>query len=116
MKAIDGYPNYRVDRSGFVWSVKNKIKLSPCLNADDYHRVKLYNENGPQWFFVHRLVAIAFVPNPHNKPEVNHLDWQKWNNGETNLEWVTSSENKKHNRKKPYVPQWRSKEEAGTPF
>lgn len=116
MKPIPGYPNYRVDRSGFVWSLKSKQRLSPCLNSDDYHRVKLYNEDGPQWFFVHRLVAQAFKSNPAGKPEVNHLDWNKWNNHEDNLEWVTSSENKKHSRKKFYSGKRLTKEQAGTPF
>ena len=45
---------------------------------------------------VHRLVASAFIPNPHDKPEVNHIDSNPLNNSVGNLEWVTHSENMRH--------------------
>lgn len=102
MEKIKGYPGYLVHADGYVWSTKAGRKLKPSLNIDGYPRVQLYNDDGRQWFFVHRLVAIAFKPNPKKKPEVNHDDWDRLNSAASNLTWMTSSENKLHNRKKPW--------------
>lgn len=71
------------------------IKASPNKQVE-YLQVSLWKENKGTWFYVHRLVAEAFIDNPFNKPEVNHKDGDRTNNSVTNLEWVTSSENSYH--------------------
>jgi hypothetical protein len=65
-------------------------------NHTTYHRVTLSKNGKTQRFLVHRLVALAFIDNPHNKHYVNHIDNNGSNNYVTNLEWVTCSENMEH--------------------
>ena len=93
-KDIEGYEGaYQISNFG---RIKNKIKiLSPQINNCGYLRIILKNKH----YSIHRLVALAFLPNPENKPQVNHIDGNKTNNYVTNLEWVTASENQKHNYK-----------------
>jgi hypothetical protein len=66
------------------------IKGKLCRNG--YHRIKV----GRKEYGAHRLVAIAFIPNTENKPDVNHIDGNKQNNSLSNLEWVTKKENMIH--------------------
>ena len=61
-----------------------------------YHRLRMTIKRERYAFKVHRLVAQAFIPNPDNKPQVNHIDGNKDNNAASNLEWVTSMENAQH--------------------
>ena len=58
--------------------------------------INLCKNNIKFYKFIHRLVALTFIPNPENKPCVNHIDGNKQNNFINNLEWCTRSENEKH--------------------
>lgn len=69
-----------------------------------YPCVKLCKQNTEKTISVHRLVAAAFVPNPDNKPEVNHIDGCTTNNSAENLEWVTRQENMKHAAETSLMP------------
>lgn len=81
---------------GITYPFKGKI-LRPTPNPQtNYLMASLWKNNEGTSFYIHRLVATSFVPNPHSKPEVNHIDGNRQNNNKCNLEWVTSSENSFH--------------------
>jgi hypothetical protein len=88
---------YLVSNFGRVKPIRtNQTPLKPYLGKDNYLRVKIYGKNKTYRRTVHRLVALAFIPNPENKKTVNHKDGVRTNNVITNLEWATHSENKLH--------------------
>ncbi len=76
---------------------KSKIlKLSPAGLKGDYHKVVLSNNGKEKRFYIQCLVATAFILNPDNLPQVNHIDGNKINNKVENLEWVNNSGNQLH--------------------
>jgi hypothetical protein len=99
-KKIKGYDYYEVSNNGNVKSNHKRSKDKPLLNLrvtkKGYRRVKLSKNGKEKMFLVHRLVAEAFIPNPKNKPFVNHKNGLKNDNNLNNLEWVTAKENSVH--------------------
>ena len=102
-KYIKGYENdYKISNSGKIKSIKKKkygrkvefIKTQP--NQQGYRTVGLTKNGIQKTLRLGRLVAIAFIPNPFNKKEVNHKDFNKSNDTVENLEWVTPKENIRH--------------------
>ena len=83
---------YAITRDGRVWSYRSNKFLKPRL-VRGYHQVILCKEGKGKTYYIHRLVAKVFIPNPDNKPQVNHLDENKLNNSVSNLEWATAKEN-----------------------
>lgn len=87
---------YSVTSDGKVWSYKNRLFLKPMTAPNGYLKVNLTENGKPKNYYIHRLVACAFISNPENKPECNHIDGNKSNNNITNLEWCTHKENVIH--------------------
>jgi len=108
-KDIAGYEGiYEISSLGNVKRTgKNKI-LKGRITRFGYLRVSLCNKSYPKDYCIHKLVGSAFIPNPENKPQVNHINGIKTENRLENLEWVTNSENMLHsyrtlNHKRPWL-------------
>lgn len=95
---VNGYENYEVSSHGKVRKnyATSTIILKPMINEYGYASVDLWENGKRKRHKIHRLVAIAFLPNPMMLNEVNHIDGNKLNNRMSNLQWCTRSENIKH--------------------
>ena len=93
VRSLDRYVNTH-EKFGGRRLIKGKIKSLPLLVG--YPTVNLDKNYEHKVAYVHRLVAEAFIPNPENKPEVNHKDANRINNNVENLEWVSHLENMQH--------------------
>ena len=110
-KTVPNFSNYQVSNFGNVKSLKKEVKtkggsyrtlkeknIKCSTRKNGYLYVNLYNEAICKKYNVHRLVAMLFLPNPDNLPQVNHIDGNKTNNNSNNLEWCSQS----HNMKEAY--------------
>ena len=96
-KPIEGYENlYLISEEGDVWSIKRGKMLKTQDNGKGYLFVGLHKDGKVKYCYIHRLVADAFIDNPYDNKEVNHIDGNKHNNRVDNLEWVTRLENARH--------------------
>lgn len=105
-KAVKGYEGlYEVSNSGKVRTLPHttngitvpSTELKTSMHKSHrYIRLRLYKNGESKDYMLHRLVAQAFVPNPCNKPQINHIDGDRANNSASNLEWCTQAENNRH--------------------
>jgi len=93
---VKEYENYYADPNGKIYSKRYKKFLYPKILPSGYASVKLYKNNVGKDFYIHRIIATAYIDNKDNKPFVNHKDKNRSNNHVNNLEWVTHSENMIH--------------------
>ena len=101
-KDIVGYESYyQVSNFGNIRNSTTKLLRKSIPNWANYHRIGLNKKGKYKIHSVHRLVAIAFIPNPNNYPESNHIDHNRQNNNVGNLEWCTRSYNASHSFTRP---------------
>ena len=98
MRDVLGYEGlYKITEAGQVWSIKKQKWLSVFpRDRRGWLAVQLYKNGQQKLCRPHKLVGQAYIPNPENKPQVNHIDCNKSNNNYKNLEWVTHQENTNH--------------------
>ena len=96
-KPVVGYEGfYEISDNGEIKSlIKNRL-LKPCIHKKGYLVVTLTKGNAHKNYYVHRLVAAAFLDNDDSLKEVNHIDGNKKNNNVCNLEWCDDYSNRKH--------------------
>lgn len=110
-KEITGFEGlYAVSNLGKVKSLKNDVIMKVDI-SNGYERVPLFLNKKCYKKYVHRLVAEAFVPNVENKPSIDHIDTNPFNNVFTNLRWCTQKENINNpitikNKSKPHTKEW----------
>lgn len=95
---VKSIPRIRQTNDGIMCKLKGK-QIAQQISHRGYYRVQLFKNRYQKPILVHRIVALAFIDNPQNKPCVNHKDGNQLNNNVDNLEWCTLSENSIHARK-----------------
>jgi hypothetical protein len=97
-KVIDSYPDFSISQCGKIKRNGTGKILKTFIHKKGYEMVNIKPDGrgAGKTLKIHRLVAAAFIPNPLNKPQVNHKDGDKTNNDVSNLEWATPRENMKH--------------------
>ena len=92
---VEGFPDYVIHPCGTILKIwKNHTReLKHRKRKNGYMRITLFNNGNHKEFLIHRLLALHFIPNPENKPCIDHLDSVRDNNNLKNLEWVTVAEN-----------------------
>jgi len=94
MNPIKGYEGlYSINENGNIYSYISNKYLNPFKDSYGYLVVTLCKDKSPKWHKVHRLIAETYIPNPENKPFVDHINRNKLDNSINNLRWATITEN-----------------------
>lgn len=94
--SVVDFPNYEVSNLGKVRNIRTKKLTNPGIGGiyKDRHYIQLYSsQKGHKCYTLHRLVALAFIENPHNYPDIDHIDGNSLNNCTNNLQWMPHQAN-----------------------
>lgn len=106
-KDIQGYPNYQISNQGRIWNIKTQRYIKPSIKNNGYYGVNLVAVNGKRKKeYLHRLIALAFIDNPNNLPQVDHIDRNRENNAVDNLRWVSASTNQRNTKQNRQIRQY----------
>jgi len=95
---VDNFPDYLISNEGKVWSKRRKIYLKEQTLKNGYKFIGLRKDNKQKNFLIHRLIGIHYIPNPENKPTIDHINRNRSDNRVENLRWATQKE-QNENRK-----------------
>ena len=96
-KILEDFPNYKIYKNGDIYSMTSSRMLTPYLAKNGYMYITLIHGEGKRRNkTLHSLLATAFLDNPNNLTQVNHIDGVKHNNDLNNLEWSSPSHNVRH--------------------
>jgi NUMOD4 motif/HNH endonuclease/AP2 domain len=93
-KVIENFENYEISNKGIIRNIHTQKFRKQQIHENGYFFVQLWKNNKPKNILIHRLLALAFVENPSNLKEINHIDRNPQNNRIENLRFATSSQNK----------------------
>jgi hypothetical protein len=93
---VEGFENYLIYQDGRVYSKKRKKFMKNNPNTYGYLHVSLWKDGKEKNFLVHKLIALHYIPNPHNYPEIDHIDRNRQNNSIDNLRWCDRSMNQQN--------------------
>ena len=100
-RELEGFSKYKFSNTGKVWSKSSNKEIFLKAKCTGYVVITLVNDDGNKCtMMVHRLIALTFIPNPENKPTVNHKNHNRGDNRVENLEWATMAE-QNNDKKKP---------------
>lgn len=97
LEFIKGYENlYKINRQGDIYSCLYKKNMTYQKTNQGYFYIHLKKEGKRSKSFIHRLLALQYIDNPDNKPEIDHIDRNNQNNSLENLRWVSREENRRN--------------------
>ena len=97
---IEGFPNYHILSDGRVFNVSTLKFMKTHVDTNGYPKISISNKGIRKTCKIHRLVAYYFIPNPENKPQVDHIDGNPQNNSIENLRWCDHSQNQQNSSAK----------------